>query len=82
MNPDVTRERVHECLVKFDKGDNHLVELNRAYKLRVDTGWDVPPGVLRAPGRIYQSVLFGDHTVPTELLWETRLKANMAITIT
>ncbi|MDR2110080.1 MAG: hypothetical protein LBP32_02095 [Spirochaetaceae bacterium] len=84
INPGVSKEQVRECLENFKKGDNHLLELSRAYKLRVDTGWDVPPGVLHAPGSLctyepqfasdvyamYQSVLFGDHCVPPDLLWK------------
>jgi hypothetical protein len=84
LNPGVTKEQVRKCLENFTRGDNHLLELSRAYKLRVDTGWDVPPGVLHAPGSLctyepqfasdvyamYQSVLFGDHCVPPELLWK------------
>ena len=56
----------------------------RAYKLEVDTGWDVPPGILHAPGSLctyepqfasdvyamYQSVLYGGHCVPEDLLWK------------
>lgn len=84
LNPGTTKAQVRQCLEDFDKGDNHLLELSRAYKLRVDTGFDVPPGVLHAPGSLctyepqfasdvyamYQSVLFGDHCVPPALLWK------------
>lgn len=84
FNPDVTKAEVREALVNFVKGDNHLLELSRAYKLRVDTGWDVPPGILHAPGSLctyepqfssdvyamYQSVLFADHCTPPDLLWK------------
>lgn len=84
FNPEVTKQQVRECLMNFEKGDNHILELSRAYKLRVDTGWDVPPGVLHAPGSLctyepqfssdvyamYQSVLFADHVTPPELLWK------------
>ena len=84
VNPHVTKAEVRQALINFTKGDNHLLELARAYKLRVDTGWDVPPGVLHAPGSLctyepqfasdvyamYQSVLFADHCVPPELLWK------------
>jgi hypothetical protein len=84
INPGTPKEKVRECLVNFVKGDNHLLELARAYKLRVDTGWDVPAGVLHAPGSLctyepqfasdvfamYQSVLFADHCVSPDLLWK------------
>ena len=83
-NPGVTPDEVKKALMDFGKGDNHLLELSRAYKLTMDTGWDVPPGVLHAPASLctyepqfasdvfamYQSVLYFDHAVPEELLWK------------
>ncbi len=84
INPGVSREEVKEALMRFGKGDNKLLELSRAYKIAVDTGWDVPPGILHAPASMctyepqfasdvyamYQSVLYFDHAVPEELLWK------------
>ncbi len=84
INPGVTKDDVKKALMDFGKGDNHLLELSRAYKLTMDTGWDVPPGVLHAPASLctyepqfasdvfamYQSVLYFDHAVPEELLWK------------
>jgi len=84
LNPEVTKDQVRQCLIDFGKGDNKLINISRAYKLTVDTGWDVPPGVLHAPGSLctyepqfasdvyamYQSVLYFDHAVPEELLWK------------
>lgn len=84
FNPEVEKEQVKESLENFVKGDNKLLELSRAYKLSLDTGWDVPPGVLHAPGSLctyepqfasdvyamYQSVLYFDHCVPPNLLWK------------
>jgi len=84
LNPGTTKEEVKECLMNFAKGDNKLLELSRSYKISVDTGWDVPPGVLHAPGSLctyepqfasdvyamYQSVLYGGHCVPESLLWK------------
>lgn len=84
LNPETTKEELKTSLENFVKGDNKILELARCYKQEVDTGWDVPPGVLHAPGTLctyepqfasdvfamYQSVLFGDHTVPVDLLWK------------
>ena len=84
LNPEVTKEQVRESLSAFPKGDNRLLDLSRAYKLTLDTGWDVPPGVLHAPGSLctyepqfasdvyamYQSVLYGGQCVSEELLWK------------
>jgi len=81
--PGVTREEVRECLVNFTRGDNKITNLSQAYRLEVGTGWDIPPGILHAPGTLctyepqkasdvyamYQSVA-GTAVVPEELLWK------------
>jgi len=84
FNPETTKEEVKTSLENFPRGDNKLLDLSRAYKLTLDTGWDVPPGILHAPGSLctyepqfasdvyamYQSVLYGGHCVPEDLLWK------------
>lgn len=60
-----------------------LANLSKAYRLEPGTGWDVPPGVLHAPGSLctyepqkasdvyamYQS-LTGEQIVPEDLPWK------------
>ena len=84
LRPETTKEEVKTALMNFTKGDNKLLDLSQAYKITLDTGWDVPPGVLHAPASMctyepqfasdvyamYQSVLHGGHTVSEELLWK------------
>jgi len=81
--PGTTKDQVLECLKNFTKGDNKITNLSQAYRLEPGTGWDVPPGILHAPGSLctyepqtasdnfamYQS-LAGDTCVPEELLWK------------
>ncbi len=81
--PGVTREQALECLRNFTKGDNKLTNISQAYRLEPGTGWDVPAGILHAPGSLctyepqaaadvfamYQS-LTNDQIVPEELLWK------------
>ncbi len=50
LNPGVTRDQVRRTLEDWNKGDNRILELSRAYKLTPGTGWDIPPGLLHAPG--------------------------------
>ncbi len=52
LEPAVTKDQIIQCLRDWDKGDNHITDLSRAYRLRVGTGWDVPAGVLHAPGSL------------------------------
>jgi hypothetical protein len=80
--PGTTKEQIRECLVNFTKGDNKITNYSSAYRLEPGTGWDVPPGLLHAPGSMctyepqkasdvfamYQS-LVNEAIVPEELLW-------------
>ncbi|MCL2664258.1 MAG: hypothetical protein FWE82_01460 [Defluviitaleaceae bacterium] len=53
LNPEVTKQQVIDCLINWDKkGDNNILDLSRAYRLEIGTGWDVPPGILHAPGSV------------------------------
>lgn len=50
FDPDITREEVRERLLAYEKGDNRITELSRAYRIELGTGWFTPPGVVHAPG--------------------------------
>ena len=52
LRPETTKEEVRDALKAFSAGDNHLLDLSAAYKIALDTGWDVPPGVLHAPASL------------------------------
>ncbi len=84
LNPGVTREQVLKALKDAAEGrDNTITSLSAAYRLDVGTGWDVPPGVLHAPGSLctyepqkasdvfamYENITH-DQVVPKELLWK------------
>lgn len=82
LAPGTTKEQIRECLVNFTKGDNKITSYSQAYQLDPGTGWDVPPGLLHAPGSMctyepqkasdvfamYQS-LVNEAIIPEELLW-------------
>lgn len=84
LRPETTKAQLKKSLVDFSSGDNHILDLSQAYKITLDTGWDVPPGVLHAPASLctyepqfssdvyamYQSVLYGGHCVSQDLLWK------------
>ena len=69
------------CLERWNQGDNGILDLSKAYRLKPGTGWLVPPDVLHAPGSLvtyepqwgsdvfgmYQSMVEG-RRVPWELL--------------
>ncbi len=52
LAPGTTREQVADCLRNWSAGDNKITSLSRAYVLEPGSGWDVPPGVLHAPGSL------------------------------
>lgn len=81
--PGTSKAQIKECLENFSKGDNKITNYSQAYRLEPGTGWDVPPGLLHAPGSMctyepqkasdvfamYQS-LVNEAIIPEELLWK------------
>lgn len=52
LEPGVTPSDVRRCLENWYRGDNGILNLSRAYRLELGTGWDVPAGILHAPGSL------------------------------
>jgi hypothetical protein len=52
LEPGTTKAQVRKCLEDWDKGDNGILDLSKAYRLKRGTGWLIPPGVLHAPGSL------------------------------
>lgn len=50
IDPSVSKEEVLERLREFDTKENRIVELSRAYRLELGTGWYTPAGVLHGCG--------------------------------
>ncbi len=87
LRPGTTKDQVAECLRNFSKGDNHITDLSLAARLYPGTGWDVPAGILHAPGSLctyepqkasdifamYQS-LTGDTVISESDLWKNTPK--------
>ena len=81
LEPGTKKEDVIRCLDNWNKGDNGILDLSKAYRLKVGTGWLIPPCVLHAPGSLltyepqwgsdvfgmYQSMVEG-RAVPRALL--------------
>ncbi len=81
LEPGTTKDDLRKCLENWNKGDNGILDLSRAYRLKRGTGWLIPPGVLHAPGSLctyepqwgsdvfgmYQSIVEGRY-VPWSLL--------------
>ncbi len=52
LEPGTTKSQVRRCLEEWNNGDNGILDLSRAYRLKRGTGWLIPPGVLHAPGSL------------------------------
>jgi hypothetical protein len=52
LEPGTTKSQVRKCLEEWSQGDNGILALSRAYRLKRGTGWLIPPGVLHAPGSL------------------------------
>ena len=90
IQPGVSKEEVLEALRAFTKGDNRITDLSAAYHLTPGTGWNVPPGVLHAPGSLctyepqkasdvfamYESVVH-NQVLDEDLLWKDTPKEEV-----
>ncbi len=53
LEPGTTKQQLKRYLENWGaKGDNGILEISRAYRLKLGTGWDVPAGILHAPGSL------------------------------
>ena len=52
LEPGTTKDDVRRCLENWNKGDNGITYLSRAYRLERGTGWQIDPGILHAPGSL------------------------------
>ncbi len=81
LEPGTRKEEIRRCLERWSEGDNGILDLSKAYRLKPGTGWLVPPCILHAPGSLvtyepqwgsdvfamYQSMVEG-RFVPWDLL--------------
>jgi hypothetical protein len=52
LEPGTTKDQLRKCLENWNVGDNGILDLSKAYRLKRGTGWLIPPGVLHAPGSL------------------------------
>jgi hypothetical protein len=82
FEPGTTKDQVRNCLARWEEGDNGILGISKAYRLQLGTGWDVPPGILHAPGTLctyepqrasdvfsmWQSLIFDQQVVGWDLV--------------
>ena len=52
LEPGTTKSQIRKCREDWNKGDNGILDLSKAYRLKRGTGGLIPPGVLHAPGSL------------------------------
>jgi hypothetical protein len=52
FEPGTTKSQVRRCLENWNKGDNGILDLSKAYRLKVGSGWLIDPCILHAPGSL------------------------------
>lgn len=52
FDPSTTKEEVKEAIRNYDKHDNRITELSRAYRIQLGTGWYTEAGVIHAPASL------------------------------
>ncbi len=52
LEPGTTKQQVRKCLESWNRGDNGILDLSKAYRLKPGTGWLVGPCILHAPGSL------------------------------
>ncbi len=89
LEPGTTKAQVRQCIEDWNKGDNGILDLSKAYRLKPGSGWLVGPCILHAPGSLctyepqwgsdvfgmYQSMVEGRY-VPWSLLVKDMPKAR------
>jgi len=52
LNPGTTKQQVRRCLENWNKGDNGILDLSAAHRLKPGSGWLIGPSILHAPGSL------------------------------
>jgi hypothetical protein len=52
LEPGTTKADVRQCLERWSRGDNGILNLSRAFRLEPGSGWQVDPRILHAPGSL------------------------------
>lgn len=52
LEPGTSKDDILACLKRWNEGDNGILDLSKAYRLKPGTGWQIDPGILHAPGSL------------------------------
>jgi mannose-6-phosphate isomerase class I len=52
LEPGTSKQDVIDCLARWNEGDNGILNLTKAYRLKAGTAWNIPAGILHGPGSL------------------------------
>jgi len=52
FEPGTTKAQVRKCIEDWNRGDNGILDLSKAYRLKPGSGWLIHPCILHAPGSL------------------------------
>ncbi|MEO6434176.1 MAG: hypothetical protein ABIP55_00220 [Tepidisphaeraceae bacterium] len=52
LTPGTTKAQVRKCLEDWNTGDNGILDLSQAFRLKPGSGWLIGPSILHAPGSL------------------------------
>lgn len=52
LTPGTTKAQLRKCLEDWNKGDNGILDLSQAFRLKPGSGWMIGPSILHAPGSL------------------------------
>jgi len=82
LNPGTTKQDVIDCLARWDDGDNGILNLTKAYRLKAGTAWNIPAGILHGPGSLvtYETQRASDVSTMYQSLLEGRVVSKDLLT--
>ncbi|MBA7484965.1 hypothetical protein ES707_20496 [subsurface metagenome] len=82
LKPGTTRQNVIDCLARWNEGDNGILNLTKAYRLRAGTAWNIPAGILHGPGSMvtYETQRASDVFAMFQSLLEGRVVSRDLLT--
>ncbi|PHR62566.1 MAG: hypothetical protein COA47_03205 [Robiginitomaculum sp.] len=82
LNPGVSRDDIRQCLQNWETADNEILQYSKAYQLKPGTGWNVPAGILHAPGSLltYEPQVASDvFAMYQNIAWDRYLPRDLLI---
>jgi hypothetical protein len=52
LTPGTTKKQLRKCLEDWNTGDNGILDLSQAHRLKPGSGWLIGPSILHAPGSL------------------------------